>query len=115
MLNILRISVYVDASDACNDMNMLLGNQATGTTVGQRNWSVRVTQYECGSELLAPPGCTQYYYGQNTGTFQSYNYQGDYHLANQRQNICFRRERGQCRICYSTSAAIDFQISGGKI
>ena len=47
-------------------------------------------------------------------SWNNYNYQGDYHLANQRQNICFRRERGQCRICYSTSAAIDFQISGGN-
>ena len=106
--------VYVDASDACNDLNFLLGDTAaTGTTLASRSWSVRVTQYECGSQLLAPPGCTQYFYGDSTGSFQSYNYQGNYHLANQNQNICMRRERGNCRICYSAPTVDDFQVSGG--
>ena len=33
------------------------------------------------------------------------------HLANQNQVQCIRREKGNCRICYATSAATDFQIS----
>ena len=38
---------------------------------------------------------------------------GGYHLANQNQVQCIRREKGQCRICYSTyDFATDFQISG---
>ena len=108
-----NISVYVDASTACNDLTFLLGETASGTTLATRSWNIRVTQYECNSGLLAPPGCTQYFYGSDTGSVQSYNFAGDYHLANQRQNICIRRESSQCRICYSTSTWTDFQISGG--
>lgn len=105
--------MYVDASTACNDLTFLLGETASGTTLATRSWNIRVTQYECNSGLLAPPGCTQYFYGSDTGSVQSYNFAGDYHLANQRQNICIRRESSQCRICYSTSTWTDFQISGG--
>ena len=36
-----------------------------------------------------------------------------YHLANQEQNICIRREKDYCEICYSTVANIDFGVSGG--
>ena len=103
--------MYVDSSKACNDLSFLLGSTASGTTLATRSWSVRVTQLECGSDLLAPSGCTQYYYGSSTGTVQSFNYDGGQHLANQQQSICFRRERGNCRICYTTQAIKDFQIS----
>ena len=36
-----------------------------------------------------------------------------YHLANQEQNICIRREKDYCEICYSTVANSDFGVSGG--
>lgn len=37
----------------------------------------------------------------------------DYHLADQRQRICFRREKGNCKLCYSHVSSInDIQISG---
>ena len=37
----------------------------------------------------------------------------DYHLANQRQRICFRREKGNCKLCYSHVSSInDVQVSG---
>ena len=106
--------MYVDAATACNDLSFALGDTASGTNLVSRSWSVRVTQFDCGSENLAPSGCVQYLYGDNSGTIQSFNYQGTYHLADQRQKICFRREKGNCRMCYShVSSIADIQVSGG--
>ena len=36
-----------------------------------------------------------------------------YHLANQEQNICIRREKDYCEICYSTVTNKDFGVSAG--
>jgi len=33
-------------------------------------------------------------------------------LTNQDQNICVRRERGNCRICWSAAIATDFDLNG---
>ena len=105
--------MYVDANQACNDLAFLLGNTADGTTLATRSWSIRVTQYDCGSPNLAPSGCVQYFYGVQNDIIQSYNYGGGYHLADQRQKICFRREKGNCKICYSSVSSIaDLEISG---
>ena len=105
--------MYVDADKACNDLAFLLGNTASGTALATRSWSVRVTQFDCGSPNLAPSGCVQYFYGVQDSIIQSYNYGGGYHLANQRQKICFRREKGNCKICYSSVSSIaDVEISG---
>lgn len=106
--------MYVDASEACNELVFLLGDRAFDTDLSTRSWSVRVTQLECGSNNLAPAGCTQYFYGDSSGTVSSYNYQGnDYHLADQRQRMCFRREKGNCKLCYSHITSInDVQVSG---
>ena len=57
----------------------------------------QVTQYSCDYPNLAPDGCTQYFFGETTGTVQSYNFEGGTHLANQNQNMCIRRERGICK------------------
>ena len=88
---------------------MLLGTTAVGTTLATRSWSIRVTQLECGSETLAPSGCTQYFYGDTSGTVQTYNYDGGLHLANQNQVQCIRREKGNCKICYAAVSATDFR------
>ena len=83
----------MDASEACNDLVFLLGDRAFDTDLSTRSWSVRVTQLECGSNNLAPSGmfikriiiishisinlltgCTQYFYGDSSGTVNSYNY-----------------------------------------
>ena len=56
-----------------------------------------MTQYSCDYNNLAPTGCTQYYFGAQTDTVQTYNFDGGQHLANQNQNICVRRERGNCK------------------
>ena len=108
----LFISVYVDSSTACNKLNMLLGTTAVGTTLATRSWTIRVTQLECGSDVLAPAGCTQYFYGSDKGTVNTYNYDGGYHLANQNQVQCIRREKGNCKICYAAVAVTDFSVSG---
>ena len=85
-----------------------------GTASATRTWSISVTQYECNYNNLAPDGCTQWHFGQSTGAISSYNYQSGsgYNLADQQQNICIRREKGNSKICYSTSTITDFEISG---
>ena len=101
-------SVYVDASDMCNDLGFNLGS--TGSTV-TRSWTIKITQYDCNYDNLAPDGCTQYFWGQTTDTVQTYNFDSGAHLASQNQNICVRRERGTCQICWATTAEGDFEIS----
>jgi len=105
--------MYVDASDACNELNFQLGTNPAGVTgLATRSWSIKATQYDCNSRSKAPAGCTQYFSGATSGVVRSYNYAGGYHLANQNQKICVRRERGNCRICWSTTAVTDFAVSG---
>ena len=102
-------TVYVDASDSCNQLAFILGTTSTTT----RQWSIKVTQYSCTFNNLAPSGCTQYFFGTDaaSGTVSSFNFDQGIHLANQNQRICFRRESGQCRMCYSLEAKTDFQVS----
>ena len=102
------LSVYVDASDMCNDLGFNLGS--TGSTV-TRSWTIKITQYDCNYDNLAPDGCTQYFWGQTTDTVQTYNFDSGAHLASQNQNICIRRERGTCQICWATTAEGDFEVS----
>ena len=103
--------VFIDASDSCNTMSFHIGSESGTAT---REWAIRITQYVCDSLNLAPDGCLQYYYGSTTGMIQTFNYEGGMHLANQNQNICIRREKNQCRICYS-SGPTDFAVSGTKL
>lgn len=51
---------------------------------------LQITQYSCSYDNLAPAGCTQYFFGGNTGILKSFNYAGGAHLANQEQKICVR-------------------------
>ena len=74
-----------------------------------------MTQYSCDFDNLAPDGCTQYFFGSNSQTIQTFNFDGGSQLADQDQNICIRRERNNCRICFAAViAATDFGISGKK-
>merc|ERR1712008_623962 len=105
--------MYVDASDACNELNFQLGTNPVGVTgLATRSWSIKATQYDCNSRSKAPAGCTQYFSDATSGVVRSYNYVGGYHLADQNQKICIRRERGNCRICWSTTVKEDFAVSG---
>ncbi|XP_059097284.1 uncharacterized protein LOC131891672 [Tigriopus californicus] len=102
--------MYVDSTSACNELVFQLGSNSA-----VRQWSIKVTQYSCGYPNLAPDGCTQYFFGSNADTIQTYNFAGGQHLANQDQNICIRRERGNCRICYSADLPTDFMTSGKEL
>ena len=86
--------MYVDASEACLTMNFHLGESST---TFQRTWNVRVTQFKCDYENLAPSGCTQYYFNPegDEGVVTTYNYNNGagMHLAQQRQTICIRYMR----------------------
>ncbi|XP_059085787.1 uncharacterized protein LOC131882610 [Tigriopus californicus] len=104
--------MYVDASEACNDLRFVLGNQGVGTGLANRQWSVKVTQYSCDFKNLAPEGCTQYFFGSTTDVIQTYNFGNGRHLAEQNQNICIRRERGNCKICYTAIDVIDVSVNG---
>lgn len=93
---------YFETDDACNMLNFQLGTNPTGVTaVATRSWSIKVTQYDCNYENLAPLGCTQWHYGPTAmGYVNSFNWAGDIHLADQRQVICVRRERGYTTLCW---------------
>ena len=79
--------------DGCVDLNFALGAAGVSSTVvPARSWNIRVTQYDCNYNNLAPKGCTQYFFNPNsdTGTVKTFNYDGNAHLADQNQNICVR-------------------------
>ena len=48
-----------------------------------------------------------------TDIVKTYNFDSGAHLASQNQNICVRRERNTCQICWATTAEGDFEVSGG--
>jgi len=105
--------MYVDMGAECIDLTFQLST--TGSL--EAKWNIRVTQYDSGYDNLAPFGCTQYFWKQDSdsdgkGTIQSYNWGGDKHLADQNQVICIRREDDKTKICYSTTSNTDFSISG---
>jgi len=110
--------VYFDADDDCHSLDFQLGNNAQGiSTVATRSWSIKITQYSCDYENLAPSGCTQYHFASEASNYvQTFNYQTGRgvgkHLANQDQTICVRRESGNCRICWSADAVTDTGVSG---
>jgi len=110
--------VYFDADDDCHSLDFQLGNNAQGiSTVATRSWSIKITQYSCDYENLAPSGCTQYHFGSSgTNYVQTFNFQSSgsgKHLADQTQVICVRRETGNCQICWSADAVGDVEVSGG--
>ena len=51
----LSFSVYFDASDSCNSLDFQLGNVAKGVSASATYaWSIKVNQYSCDYENLAP-------------------------------------------------------------
>jgi len=107
--------MYVDVCEDCVDLAFQLGQTGVDATISQRTWNIKVTQYSCDSENLAPRGCTQYFYGSDSMVVQTFNYDGGQHLANQNQQICVRNERGNCRICWVQVARGDFDVSSTKV
>jgi len=107
--------VYFDASDNCHNLLLNFGQWSNDNTIPTtRSVSIKVSQIACASAHRAPPGCTQYFTSAAGGvkSFSTFNYAQGVHLANQKQIICFRREQGNCQICYSAAAATDVHLSG---
>ncbi|XP_059097249.1 uncharacterized protein LOC131891638 [Tigriopus californicus] len=106
--------VYVEVEpQTCVQMMMSLGSTGIVTTLAQRRWSIKTTQYACNYPNLAPKGCTQYHFSLiGTGTVQTFNFDGGQHLASQDHTICVRRENGNCRICWTAASVSDFMTSG---
>ena len=84
--------VYFDANEACNSLDFQFGNAARGiTAIPTRSFSIRVTQYSCNYNNLAPSGCDQYFFGPTaTNQIATFNFAGGRHLANQHQTVCIR-------------------------
>jgi len=107
--------MYADMEGSnCNSLDFQLGGTGVDATIPTRQWSIKVTQIDCNSNLRAPDGCTQYFYGTSVNTVRSYNFnQGNgQHLANQQQNVCIRKERGQCKLCWSAIDPLDVDTNG---
>lgn len=69
--------VYFDASDDCHSLDFALGATALGTTLATRQWSIKVSQYSCDYNNLAPSGCDQYFYGSGAANnVQTFNWDG---------------------------------------
>merc|ERR1712079_114221 len=98
--------MYVPASDSCVTITLDI-DTATSTT---RNWQIKVTQYECGNLRAPEEDCLQYHTA-TTGVIATFNWDtsqtattsvpNQQHLSDQYYNICIRRARGLCSICYS--------------
>ena len=57
--------VYFDTGDtSCHSLDFQFGNVANYiTSIATRSWNIKITQYSCNFNNLAPSGCTQYFYG----------------------------------------------------
>merc|ERR1711970_152591 len=102
--------IYVPASDACNTINIDID---TGTTSTTRKWQIKTTQYEC-SNMRAPElDCLQYFTA-SSGTIATFNWDtsastvadSQVHLSSQYYDVCFRRARSKCSICFSPQVAV---------
>merc|ERR1712117_1005303 len=99
--------MWVPASDMCNTINIDID---TGTTTTTRKWQIKVTQYECGNMMMPVNNCLQYHTAM-TGTIASFNWDtratalaaAQVHLSSQYYDICIRRERSYCSVCYDTA------------
>jgi len=97
--------MFIPASDSCNTINI---DVDTGTTTTTRSWQIKVTQFECGNMMAPDQDCLQWHTSQ-TGTIATFNWDTStttvaatqLHLSTQNYNICIRRTRGQCSVCFT--------------
>ena len=97
--------MFVPASDQCNQIQI---NIDTGTTTTTRKWQIKTTQYTCESEMAPVADCLQYHTAQY-GSIASFGWDtsastvatSQTHLVNQYYDICIRRTRSYCSICYT--------------
>jgi len=103
--------MYIDSSSStANSMSMV----GTGTSYS-RYWNIRVSQIPCGTIYTPPTGCLQYMTG-FSGEVYSFNYgksaSTNHHLVSQEYSICFRREKGYCKMSYFPLETASFYMSG---
>merc|ERR1712223_1607120 len=112
--------MFVPASSQCNQINIDIDTLTTTTT---RKWQIKVTQYECGNMMAPEQDCLQYLTA-SSGTIASFDWDtsassvasSQTHLSSQYYDICIRRARSYCSVCYSpyvssTTAASSFGVS----
>lgn len=63
--------MYVDVATNYGCVLLEFDNAAAGGS-----WSIKVTQYHCDYENLAPNGCVEYYFTGSSGVVKTYNYDG---------------------------------------
>ena len=73
MNSIISISVNIDPNDDCIDLSVFIGG-GSGSVFSIPNgdsrngqWSIKISQFNCGFNNLPPQGCTQWYFGQLSG------------------------------------------------
>jgi len=97
--------MFIDASDSCNDIKIDIDTGVSNT----RAWQIKVTQYTCSSQNIPVQNCLQWHTG-TSGTFYGFAWEvattaitssSHIHLQSQYYDICFRRERGYCSLCFT--------------
>ena len=97
--------MFVPASAQCNKIHI---NIDTGTTTTTRKWQIKTTQFTCESEMAPVNSCLQYHTAA-TGSFASFAWDtsasavatSHTHLTNQYYDVCIRRARSYCSVCYT--------------
>jgi len=79
-----------------------------------RSYTIQVSQFESTNEMGGPPGCLQFFTG-DEGTVSTFNWSGvagSTHLANQNYDICVRQAIDKCVICWSAATSGTAAIRG---
>merc|ERR1719242_2715654 len=111
--------MFVPASAQCNQINIDIDTCTTTTT---RKWQIKVTQYECGNLMAPEQDCLQFHTA-SSGTIASFNWDTSSSSvsASQYYDICIRRARNYCSVCYSPQivaaapALSSFGVSAGSV
>jgi len=101
--------MFIPVSNSCNTINI---DVDTGTTTTTRTWQIKVSQFECGNMRAPDQDCLQYHTA-SSGTIATFNWdtssttvsRSQYHLSSQYYDICIRRARSQCSVCFSPHVA----------
>merc|ERR1739844_260202 len=105
--------MIVDADRGGNTCHTALFNIG-GTTSTSRSWNILITQYACGdTDNSGWPGCLQYY-AATSSNIQNFGFPPTItavtsavtHLSNQHYDICIRRAKSYCYICYSPTIIV---------
>ncbi|XP_023329552.1 uncharacterized protein LOC111702177 isoform X2 [Eurytemora carolleeae] len=72
----------------------------TGPFTSTSDFSIKVTQIECSSKDRAPDGCLQYF-TEETGSIESFNFDGSHLLENMDYKICIKNGKGMCGARYT--------------